>query len=646
MPPTLVHSAATVGAAQSICISTNCGLCQSPIVVTEEVTTCKLFSLALLLYYSAPAQGDSRPWLTLTTILPPDISGTWTAHRATKFCEDTDDCPHGGMTSSCHERCYILHVVQYPERLLEVNSLLHEPSDAAISRREAWVAAQNQTWAADQLAPGVGRIAPDLPLEILRQVASHLPPQWAVSVTCKAAETYDVSFDRAVWCEHGDFRGEEYILALSNTESQRCSKLLFRPEPNQALGRVYVQENHTGLTKIVVVAKGDAVPEFEYDDNSWWRIFDLGAKGQPTLTARFDGIKLRSLRFRGEKSTAWRLPPRDGYRLEYVRPGTSPQADEMELLVCNDPRTTAYSVLLIQHLRKIHAHVDDEQFSVVYETRQRDLFRGTRAQDIITLSEERDWLYMPMGRGELIREIYTGNTQSGDEDAIGLVTNRGRIFVAGAQPEDSERDWTLVDRPPPGPSRIFYGIVDRAIQVLAFENQHQPTSLASFQNLIAASADTMIPYPGCYRKSVDLTGLTFVIPSTKLCPKRGRFITGLLFGFADGHQECVGLARRDSMNEIIYIEPGEVFVLTFKWWGRCLPFVADIGVRDADVERDPGSEIYLTPGGVLHWASKTNFWTWVEYQGLMTPEPEGMSSDDSDGTSSWETMETDTEQAE
>lgn len=268
----------------------------------------------------------------------------------------------------------------------------------------------------------------------------------------------------------------------------------------------------------------------------------------------------------------------------------SPSQLRMTSLICNDPRTTAYSACWDCPILFIHTHNsrEAEQGSALYN-------------DVVARNREAVWLYMPRDEGEYISHIWKRSRSLCRELALLVVTNKGRLMMFGPQPHPSWRpcNWTLLHRSDGSSSRIFFDVSPHGIHKLAFDS---PEPISHGQSPIIPTP--LSPYP----ESTSLEDYFYTFAAlenvVEITPCEGkvagkRSITGLLFRYADGHQACVGQFRLDCAATPLVVGTSPKLWLSFDKKDGC-PFVDGVGVS-----RPPKPEsqecLHVSWDGKLEW---------------------------------------------
>lgn len=284
----------------------------------------------------------------------------------------------------------------------------------------------------------------------------------------------------------------------------------------------------------------------------------------------------------------------------------------MSSLICNDPRTTAYSACCNCPILFVQAHntIEHEQNLAVYSK-------------IAAQSKTAVWLYMPIDEGEYISHIWKRSGKlsrelallvsiallfwiKGVANSFKFITNKGRVMLFGPQPHSQRRSflgpwrWTLLYMSDGSPSRIFFDVSPHGIHKLAFEAP-EPIHPGGYSPVVPAPSS---PYPestslsNYFYTCATLKNVVEVTPcERKVAGKRS--IIGLLFRYSDGTKACVGQFRLDCAATTLVVGNRPQLWLSFdNDNGR--PLVGDIGLSRAPKPKSCDC-LYVTWDGKLEW---------------------------------------------
>ena len=135
-------------------------------------------------------------------------------------------------------------------------------------------------------------------------------------------------------------------------------------------------------------------------------------------------------------------------------------------------------------------------------------------------------------------------------DTHQMKTNKARTCLFGRYPRIVKpSSWTLLCE---GPSRTFVDESNEGIGALAFEGD-RPTTMGKIISMPRSShvREGVKQTEDFFFSEANLDSLSEVVPCLI-----GTKITGMLLGYADGHQEAVGQARLDCLSAPLTICPG------------------------------------------------------------------------------------------
>ncbi|KAH7308627.1 hypothetical protein B0I35DRAFT_99114 [Stachybotrys elegans] len=486
-----------------------------------------------------------------------------------------------GFTCQCHRECH-----KFCEDLIScqpsldcilVTSYKHPITPDEKHRRDQWL----ESKVVDGLSRYYGQRNLHLSNELWSIIASDLLHCYATTsflTAWRGVEKYEVNLNDNVWCTFVTFEGRRYLSSLSNSPSNG-SQLL---GPLGETEDVCYAVNYLGITEVRPLTSPPpprtAVPGI------WWR----RVRGGGIAIVESDGIKLRRIHTPRMPSSTWSVLPLNAPRFEHFNriPTRKRIPDRMACLVFNDPSITAYSILRDHGIRAIHAHTAQDDDLSFYKPWQRG-----------------SWIYVPLEKGEVVRELWQRYSGTPSRHGLLMVTNMQRTFVAGTCSSASHPGsmrWTLVEIFE-STQRVYLEARDNhIIGVLGFESPCPDPITRDFTELE--------PPPNPFHPSLldyfstkhNLENLREIIPCQK-----GDTISGILLGYLDGHQECAGEVRLDSLCEALQPDEDGRWSLVFKTGGNLFPLVSTV----QSGHRAAGDEWEL----VMSMACRgTLFWVWSE----------------------------------
>lgn len=410
------------------------------------------------------------------------------------------------------------------------------------------------------------------------------------------ASSGEVSTSSCIWATYVTLHDEKYVSVLSNNHGE---DLIYDPASNSTEDVIYIRRGPLGVKKIVVACSTESV-EMENYPLDWWQVLPLVEDS--VLHFEFDGLKLRNIRKAEQGDSRPSLWSSPFYRRDLIHfiVTHSSKPSRFNRLKINDPETTGYSVAWNPfHLAlKIVRHTTMGDWSCYTEL----------PQDMTT------WLYIPIGRGELLKEIWhREHTQCCRREMdLVLVTTTGRVHVLGKHPIPShtyihkritafrsEPDYIHIDdsagirelalNPAPPVIDDPFGSLSLPVPV----SQYPKASSAESYFYTFASLDNLDFFEAC-----SFNGI----------------ITGVLLHYGDGSRAVVGQVRLDRLAKKQYVPRDATirFVVT-RNVAQC-PKVSAVLVLTADVyEQIPrmkfGLDLEVPCCGRLEW-----WYTWRQCQ--------------------------------
>ncbi|KAJ2987446.1 hypothetical protein NUW58_g4501 [Xylaria curta] len=437
-----------------------------------------------------------------------------------------------------------------PTQLFRALAYAFEPSMASEKQRRQWI----QSSFVLNLKLGSQR----LPQELALLTVQYCIREYAIAAAwLRIAEpnTYSVDITSGIWAFYVIIDGVQYFASFAN-ESSANAQLILSSKKAANAQRMYVAEDHLGIRQVhignsTLPVLGRSTPRL------WWRTFSV--HGGARLRVHTDGIKIRHFECipcdeisRLARNISWLTPE---HRPDLVRfhslTSTSPAQLQMTSLICNDPRTTAYSACWDSPILYLHAHRVGESLAFY--------------NDVVERRKNAVWLYMPKDEGEYISQIWKRSRRLTRELALLIMTNKGRVMMVGPQPPPfwPPCNWTLLHRSNGASSRIFFDISTFGIHKLGFELP-EPVSQGQSPSIPIPSS----PYPESTSLDDYLYTSALLESVIELTPcKRkvaGRsFIAGLLFRYSDGTQASVGEFRLDCVATPMAVDSSSDMWLTF-----------------------------------------------------------------------------------
>jgi hypothetical protein len=145
---------------------------------------------------------------------------------------------------------------------------------------------------------------------------------------------------------------------------------------------------------------------------------------------------------------------------------------------------------------------------------------------------------------------------------------------------------------------------------LGFENPEPRPATRSFAGLnLSANAPSFMARVFLSTKHA-LKDLQAIIPCRS---SQGHAISGLIFNYMDGNQECAGEVRLDSLCKAVQPDQNGLWSLVFKTRDRIYTSVSAVLSRHYEPDADLESVINLACSGELSWI-------WSRHQCYVMPE--------------------------
>ncbi|KEY63892.1 hypothetical protein S7711_10173, partial [Stachybotrys chartarum IBT 7711] len=499
--------------------------------------------------------------------------------RSDISCLNLEGKPTADSHQQCHAYCGYFLTCQKSWNCIQVTAYKHPITPHEKIRRCQWL----KTKLITSLSNYHNQKRLYLPNEIWSLVAKDLLHCYATintQVTQGQAARYQVNLNHEVWCKFTTFEGMNYLSSLSNTPLRGSTAI---SSPAVATRKyMYLAENYLGITELRLLSS-PTQPQVDATPGIWWQEIEVDSE----VTVQSDGTKLRRIFSQDKPSTVWSVLPSKKPRFAYFSLNIH-QPLRMGSLVCNDPSTVAYSVLWHRGISMIHAHTAKDDLS------------------FYKLWPEGLWVYMPLEKNEVIRELWQRRSPLTRRRGLMLITSMERTFIAGTYLGQLAHNspWTLIEKLEPLPRRIHVEVSDKGIGVLGFESPKPEPAIGDFADLDPPPNPINTNLRDYLSTKHSLEALQEITPCRK---GQEHGISGLLFRYMDGHQECAGEIRLDSLCEPLQPDENGRWSLVFKKKDGRFPFVSAVLSRHCEPDTDLESVINLACSGKL-------FWIWSRHQ--------------------------------
>ncbi|CAH0049184.1 unnamed protein product [Clonostachys solani] len=569
-------------------------------------------------------------------------------------------CKYGGSGSqACHKACHgvpkpAMIGTPYPTMVdcYKVRRSGFKPTASDSQRRRAFMGAE--------LVSLLGECITNLPWELLYQIAGYGSSYYATAhlrTRMGNQEPRDSSFDlrKDIWAEYVDFEGQTYIRALSNTTPDVLDgvfrgtwKLIFSAKPYRPTYIMLIEMCPLGIRRIIFTDDSSR-PEIEEKPDIWWKAMRF--QDGRLVVAETDGVKLRGLTFRSDRYN--QFPSRSRLNIMWPTPAKydhyTPGSERYNPIPTPRSYLTKYPLRMnsidLQHpdilglsfavyndkspdfrrsIISVHAHLPGEDH-VFYREVER------KAQGHVT------WLYIPLGPQEAITEIWATKAIEGHSATSGnhghwhywqllFKTSKGLVHQIGSTTHGLSR-WKLVYSSSQGLKRIFFEHTDDTQLddwILGFEHSDSGHVVTEARQPRSDDHPTLgwphffhhLPKANCSSASLD--GVIEVtqclrIPNNHRSPGIGKYTSGLLLRYQDGHVERLGEARLDLVKSCKVL-PTDVLQFRFQLWLVKTCTVGPAQGNDGSTARY--AEIPMR--GTLHWCFNEQV-VWLMHNKKMIP---------------------------
>ncbi|RFN43511.1 hypothetical protein FIE12Z_12262 [Fusarium flagelliforme] len=439
-----------------------------------------------------------------------------------------------------------------------------------------------------------------LPLELWRMVSDddELIRLYTLAEMSLKRRQKDWSIDLTlpVWATYTTIDGVEYVSSLSNSQTTKARRVCQDIKADKVL---YISSDHLGIRQILTDPSLAILDEYH---PVYWQPVSVESQ---TLSFKGDGYRLREVVRPSVQAPVFWSSPILPTPLSLFHPGwgEGETVARMKALTFNEPNTTGYSIRWAgTEMDAIQAHRKPGgcNRSGVITSREHSEYEE--------LGDSK-WTYHPIAQDEYVKQVwlrdciqydtvealpypskgdrfhhyistpwgtqtYRGLTRNKrpSDMALALVTSKSRIIVAGNHPHHGfyhpnspQRKWRLVSETEThAPMTIFvalptHGIPLFAAPKLSGSEQRKPppkqTSLGRMPNFnplyslhhSSASLENVTSVSVCRSRNEKNEGTIRRFDFENSCwdETKYRKIAGLLFKYADGHEESVGCFRFD-----------------------------------------------------------------------------------------------------
>ncbi|KAI1479326.1 hypothetical protein F4774DRAFT_425973 [Daldinia eschscholtzii] len=360
-----------------------------------------------------------------------------------------------------------------------------------------------------------------IPSELWHMIAQHLVRECAIvtaqmQIFSPFVRGSVVKRTRDVYAHYTSVEGIAYLSSISNQDVSlgRRGKLLFKGHEGHLFRKIYIASDHFGIRDVLFTRDGyhskstDMHHANTYVTNvhrKWWRCVSL-KNGVAWIVYKTDGIKVRhiafdplGLKYRG--GFEWPMPsppPVTIFPLREYLPNFASSLQPMQMCPfdLNKASLTGYSVAVNMFGPTIiHSH-EPGMGSEFYS-------------DLDTARNRTFWLYMPINKGEYIKEIWR-YAHGYIYFRLLFITNRGRVTTFGSHTallrNDAKR--ILVCRLSQSPTQIFFNapesLMSRNISVMACENPRPNILRPIPKSVLPIDPSPNIDEPWFYSSSMDI----------------------------------------------------------------------------------------------------------------------------------------------
>ncbi|KAM0323069.1 hypothetical protein ACHAPQ_008811 [Fusarium lateritium] len=569
-------------------------------------------------------------------------------------------CTHRrGLAVAFHAECTRM-AANFGMALTDCRSLTkysYQPASLDHRRRRGVI----RTFIENALRKRYGKLSPEL-WHIISDDDDLIKLYTIAEMSLPRYET-ELSIDPSapVWITCVKIDGVEYVSSLSNSPraGSRQAWESISPSSNQFL---YISSDYLGIRQIIT-GPSRAKTIAKYPEH--WKTAPIDAQ---MLLFTGDKLKLReskntSIYPRVEWPCPMTLSEIETMSFYYAGWGEGEIVARMRTLTFNESGTTGYSICWAgDEMVSLHAHRNTEDLDAQYSP-----------QDGAT-SEYEDrshlkWTYHPIENDEYVREVWIrgseiyGTTKplppQGEgglafhlstpwglqtykrpsDIALGFVTSKGRIIVAGSFPNhhgehtsfSKHRGWLLIAEVDANdPIRIYFSPSTHGIPLIAASaipesNENTPPPVQNSLGIMprfnplralhysSASLENVVSVTVCTSKSEKDTAVirNFDLENSCMIETRYNKVAGLLLQYANGSQASVGCFRFDWGEPLLTTESSRgLFVGTrLGQITQIPPHVAAVSVTPPEGE-DEWTWRELPWKGTLEW--------WFSPQGLDT----------------------------
>ncbi|KAF5720474.1 hypothetical protein FMUND_4296 [Fusarium mundagurra] len=418
-----------------------------------------------------------------------------------------------------------------------------------------------------------------LPLEVCENIGRYCLSDYATRLVKEALETrgdlgprdtaFHVKDSGAVWAQHVEFEGIQYVKSLSTSRRNESDTKLFEPIDGTHVN-VYFAEDPLGIREVVMTRDDNTV--LTQGENLSWIV---NRRVALPFWFRFesDGLKLRDLAVaKAEKEVAdgrqrrWSVLPSHLDNCQFAPPLDDyyeVAKEPVRAVDWNSPGCRGYSFLIDTGcVCDIIPNNGEGSSSQLMDVNNKD---------------EGAWVYIPIDPGERIIELWRRHCDYPWRLFKSLVirTNKGRSFVLGSHLGlSSTCEWkckltyhAIAELSPTEPSRMLYCETRNARLWLSFEQAAtrdqnadisflKPFKLTAFPSseFISSTANLQdvrtISVCRSYREGLDLS-----------CGEPlNEGIVGLLLTYEDGRQRSIGQIRLDHMGAPLMVNSGKFWL--------------------------------------------------------------------------------------
>ncbi|KAI1265215.1 hypothetical protein F5Y18DRAFT_417326 [Xylariaceae sp. FL1019] len=558
------------------CVSRRCGLCRFEFV--KKVDT--------IIIYKSGGRSVIFPFDTLL-VRDDDCIYTFCHHHKPNY---VDECL---MVIACHVECGQHGTPVSIPRLLDATAYAYDPLPAEEHRRCLRLRSGLVSTISVSLAFR-------LPYEICDEIARYCLRSYAsrrVIAFCQKNTTVDSRIDlsKPVWTRYAVLDGLSYLVSLTN-EPIPGSAMLAMPTTISAQ-MIYVGEDHLGVREVHFVGSLEQVPA-RFTQGLWWRTVQVQGR---QLQVQTDGHKVRRLLCRRHKyNLLWAapLPLNDLQHLRLVEHGMLQRSEPFRMykLVLGDG-VTGYSVCWHLNTITVKSHIEGEE---LYDY-----------QNVESASKRPGalWLYMPIEPQEEVVEVWwrRDRKKRNVEGAFIFITNKRRTYLMGTYPSH----WWPQRWPQYSYSLMYKAMDEGHDKPEVFLDESivgiravvpDVTTVKSFgkATVYIPVPSTLLPRTFPDERYLYTAASVENVASFSICRSRaGPIIIGLLFTYNDGHRECVGQIRFDSLESPISVDISQGLWLRVARDSSGCPRVSEAGYSPM-----PGFEkeyISVTWQGTLEW---------------------------------------------